>query len=190
MADYGINRRYTRDKVPMQVLIGFYPTEPVKLSSLAAPLDPAASVGVAIKSGMAIVKDGGNVHGTAVDVGFRNTVAADAASKVSFYIALHDADALDVQASGKLVGLDCSDKFEVQTGYFEPAQTWAIDDPVTVGASGLFTRGDTATHTIVGYITAVGSGAGNTIVLPGKTPSADSVEVIQFKTAQNGQAVA
>ena len=189
MADYGINRRFTRAKVPMQVLIGFYPTEPVKLSSLAAPLDPAASVGVAIKSGMAIVKANGNVFGTPVEVGFRNTTAADVALKLSFYIALHDADALDVQASGKLVGLDCSDKFEVQTGYFESGQTWAIDDPVTVGAHGLFTRGDTATHTIVGYITAVGSGTGNTIVVPGKTPSAASVEVIQFKTAQNGQAV-
>lgn len=184
MADYGINRRFIRAKVPMQVLIGFYPTEPVKLSSLAAPLDPAASVGVAIKSGMAIVKDDGDIYGTAGN-GFRNTVAADATAALSVYIALHDADALDVQASGKLVGLDCSDKYEVQTGYFDPLVTWAIDDPVAVAAGGVFTKA-AASEYIVGYITAVGSGTGNAIVVPGKTPSASNVEVIQFKTAQNG----
>ena len=199
--DYGITRRFTRAKVPMQVLIGFYPTEPVKLSSLAAPLDIVTTLNapiagrVAIKSGMAIVKDDGNHYGLSAVAGFRNSVAATdkvhsavTGAPVSIYIALHDGDALDVQASGKLVGLDCSDKFEVQTGYYKTGHTWAIDDPVTAGDDGLFAfavPGDT----VVGYITAIGSGAYNSLVSGGLTPCATDMTVIQFKTALSGAVV-
>lgn len=191
MADYGINRRFTRDKVPLQVLIGFNPTEPVKLSSLAAPLDTVEPDGqstgrIAIKSGMAIVKDGGYHYGVTTAAGFRPSEANDAQTSASVFIALPDASSLDVQASGKLVGLDCSDRFEVQTGYYDPAVMWEIDMPVTVGNDGVFTEADSG-DTIVGYITAIGSGTNNTIVVPGKTPSATDTKVIQFKTAQNGQ---
>ena len=189
MADYGTNKRYTRAKVPMQVVRGFYPTEPNKLSSLAAPLDPAASVGVAIKSGMAIVKATGTVNGIAA-VGFRNAVASDALTAAPIYIALHDADAHDVQAAGSLVGLDCSDKFEVQTGYYDEDTIWALDDEVFVSTAGVFTNvAETGSNRVVGIITAIGSGANNTILSGGKTPSATDMKVIQFKTAQNGQVI-
>ncbi len=184
MADYGTTKRYIRAKVPMQVLRGFYPTEPNKLSSLAAPLDVTPGVGVAIKSGMPIVKEAGLYRGLSV-VGFRNAEAADAISGVPVYIALHDADAHDVQAAGSLVGLDCSDKFEVQTGYYDSAITWRLNDPVMVGSDGVFTLA-TAGKFIVGYITAIGAGTG-TITTGGKTPSATDMKVIQFKTGQNGQ---
>jgi hypothetical protein len=183
MADFGINRRYTRDKVPLQVLVGFYPTEPVKLSSLAAPLD-VEDGNVAIKSGMAIVKDDGHVYGVSGS-GFRSAQAVDQSPNVSVFIALQDASSLDVQASGKLVGLDCSDKFEVQTGYYDATITWAVDMALTVGDDGVFTEAGTG-DVIVGYITAIGSGTRNTIVVPGKTPSAADTHVIQFKTAQTG----
>lgn len=186
MADYGTNKRYTRAKVPMQVIRGFYPTEPNKLSSLAAPLTPAASVGVAIKSGMAIVKGTGTVGTNTGAKGFRNAVAADAALQHPIYIALHDADSHDVQAAGSLVGLDCSDKFEVQTGYYDPATIWEVNDLVSVGAGGTFKQAATGDY-IVGVVTAVGNGTNNSIISGGRTPSADDMKVIQFKTAQNGQ---
>lgn len=189
MADYGTNKRFTRAKVPMQVLRGFYPTEPNKLSSLAAPLDVAEVTGVAIKSGMAIVKETGTVDGLAA-VGFRNAVAADALANTPVYIALHDADAHDVQAAGSLVGLDCSDKFEVQTGHYDAAAIWALDDEVFVSDAGVFTNvPETGDNCVVGIITAIGTGTNNTIVSGGRTPSATDMKVIQFKTAQNGQVV-
>lgn len=176
MADYGLNKRVTRVKVPLQVLTGFFPTEPVKLSSLAAP-----ALNSGIKSGMAIVRD--MVSGVPT---FRSTVGADATARLSIFIALHDADDLSVQASGKLVGLDCSDKFVVQTGYYTTVGVWAIDDPVTVGADGKFTKA-AAGNVIVGYITNVGKNADKTIASGGLTPSAADMNVIEFKTAQSGQ---
>lgn len=185
MADYGTTKRFIRAKVKMQVLRGFYPTEPNKLSSLAAPLDVTPGTDVAIKSGMPIVKKTGTYRGLAV-TGFRNCEAADAISGVPVYLALHDADAHDVQAAGSLVGLDCSDKFEVQTGYYDPAIVWQLNDPLMVGPDGVLTLA-VATRFIVGYITAVGTGTNNTIITGGKTPSATDMKVIQFKTAQNGQ---
>jgi hypothetical protein len=186
MADYGKNKRFTRAKVPMQVVRGFYPTEPNKLSSLATPLDPAATFGVAIKSGMAIVRGTGSINTVAGKEGFRNAVATDATLQVPIFIALHDADAHDVQASGSLVGLDCSDKFEVQTGYYDPATLWGVNDLVAVGAGGTFKQAVSGDF-IVGIVTAVGTGTNGTIISGGRTPSATDMKVIQFKTAQNGQ---
>lgn len=180
MADYGITRRYTRAKVPLQVLIGFFPTEPVKLSSLAAP-----AAGSSIKSGMALVKEMvGNVPT------FRLATDADQSAAHSIYIALADGDAHDVQASGKLVGLDCSDKFVVQTGYYTTVGgVWALDDPVTVGDGGKFTKANSG-DIVVGYITKLGTNADKSIVSGGLTPSAADMNVIEFKTAQNGQVLA
>ena len=136
MADYGINKRFTRAKVPLGVLRGFYLGDPNKLSSLAPLLDVNTGAGwVAIKSGMAIVKESGPINGGAsTALGFRSAIASDAASGVPIYIALKDYDALDVQASGKLVGLDCSDRFELQSGYYDASVVWLNNDPVTVGA--------------------------------------------------------
>lgn len=185
MADYGTTKRFIRAKVPMQVLRGFYPTEPNKLSSLAPPLDVTPGTDVVIKSGMPIVKKAGLYRGLAA-VGFRNAETLEATSGEPVYIALHDADAHDVQAAGSLVGLDCSDKFEVQSGYYDASIVWQLNDPLMVGSDGVFTLAS-AGKFIVGYITAVGTGTNNTIITGGKTPSATDMKVIQFKTAQNGQ---
>lgn len=191
--DYGTSKRVLRDKLPVQVPIGFNPTEPVKLSSLAPSIDDEA-----IYEGMVLKKTTGTVGGVASQTGFAKAVDADQDTDVTFYIATHDGDSHDVQASGKLVGLDCSDKFEIQTGYFDTTETWAVDDPLTVGTGGILikaagndgvTVGPGVDQRIVGYVTAVGDGIGNSIAYVGKTPScavADAV-MLQFKTAQNGQ---
>ena len=172
-----------RDKLPLQVIRGFYPTEPGKLSSTLAPIDDEE-----IKSGMVIVKDTGAVRGVAAQDGFRKAMATDAQTEsLSFYISLHDQDSHDVQAASGLVGLDCSDDYELQTGYFTaPGGGWNIDDPVTVGDNGvlvLATSGDM----IIGYVTKIGTATGNAIAYNGKTPSATNTLVIQIKTARHGQ---
>lgn len=174
---YGNDKRFKRAKLPMQVLRGFNPTEPTKLSSLAPP-----KADEEIYAGMVMVKEAGE---------FRIATSAEAASATSegtsFYIALHDYDSHDVQASGGLVGLDCSDDYEIQTGYFDPDITWAVDLPVTVGDDGVLTEAVTAGHVILGYVTAVGAGTNNAIPYVGKTPSAEDTLVIQIKTSRNGQ---
>lgn len=183
---YGTNRRVMRDYLPVQVLRGFNPTEPVKLSSLAAPIDDEA-----IKSGMVIVKATGLVNGVSTAGAFQKAQSTDAPVATnegkSFYIALQDQDSHDVQAAGGLVGLDCSDQFEIQSGYFDTGVTWALDMPLTVGDDGILTEAVTAGDIIIGYITAVGGGTNNAIEYVGKTPSATNTLVIQFKTAQGGQ---
>lgn len=182
---YGTNKRIMRDKVPMQVPRGFNPTEPVKLSSLAPPIDDEA-----IRSGMVLTKATGAVNGENTPNAFQKAQAADSESaSASFFLALHDQDSHDVQAAGGMVGLDCSDDYEVQTGYFDPAIVWAVDMPLTVGADGIVTEAtaSVAGTVVIGYITAIGSGTNNAIEYVGKTPPADDTLVIQFKTAKNGQ---
>lgn len=178
MSDYGITRRFTRAKLPIQILIGNYLNEPGKLTFVAPPLDIEGAL-VPIKSGMMIVLAAGNVGGVAA-TGFRNAVAADNDSLTqSVYVAVTDADAHDVQQSGKLVGLDCSDTFVIQTGYFAP-DTYIVDDPLTVGAGGILQRA-VSNDVIVGRITAPGP-----IAYTGKTPGATDTTMIQFKTAHSG----
>lgn len=172
----------------MQVPRGFNPTEPSRLSSLAAPQDEEA-----IRSGMVIVKSTGMVNGANTPGTFRKAQSADApataSEALSFYMALHDQDGHDVQAAGGLVGLDCSDNYEIITGYFDPAIVWAIDMPLTVGDDGVVTEAAEG-DVIIGYITQVGNGTNNAIPYVGKTPSAVNALTIRFKTARNGQSVA
>lgn len=188
--DYGVSKRGgIRAKLPLDILRGNYLTEPGKLTSLAAPID-----GEAIKSGMLIVKDTGLVAGVSTDNVWRKAVATDALvanSEVkAFYIAVHDQDGHDVQAAGGLVGLNCSDDFELKTGYFDKGVTWTVDTPVTADADGVLTEAVTAGDVIVGYVTAIGGGTGASIEYVGKTPSTASAadaEVLQIRTARSGQ---
>jgi hypothetical protein len=180
-----ITKRVLRDKLPLEVIRGFYPTEPGKLSSTLPPIDDED-----IKSGMVVVKDTGAVRGVAGKSGFRKAQATDAQTEsLSFFIALHDGDSHDVTQASGLVGLDCSDDYELRTGYYTaPGGGWNLDDPLTVGDDGvlvLATSGDM----IVGYITAIGGGTGNAIEYTGKTPSTSAANslTIQFKTARHGQ---
>jgi hypothetical protein len=185
MADYSTRRGGLRAKLPLQVLRGFYPTEPAKLSSLAEPLNAND-----IKSGMVIVKDANGkwIRAQVAD----STLDESGGTTKSFYIALTDADALDVQASGKLVGLDCSDTFELQSGYFDKSVVWAVGDKLTVGANGTLVKAvaDAALGVqVIGEVTAIGdnvagSEVGNPIPYVGFTPSCPAADayLLQFKT--------
>jgi hypothetical protein len=180
MANYGFKRISFRKALPVQVLTGFYPTEPVKLSYLAAP-EP----GVTILSGMAMKKVNGTDHkGQPVKV-FRPTEAGDAAAAPhsQFYIALHDDDSHDVQQSGKLVGLDCSDSFELLTAHFTApgGGSFDVDDPLTVGANGRFRLAEEG-EVVVGYITAKGGNADGSHAWQGATPPVDVDDVTSFKS--------
>jgi hypothetical protein len=188
---YALNRRIARARVPMQVLRGFNPTEPGKLSLLAAPID-----GQAIQSGMVIVRGTGTVNGKASQQGWLKAQAADsigatgANEVISYFLALHDQDSHDVQASGGLVGLDCSDDYEVQTGYFVKSGSYVFNSPLTCGADGQVTLATVTNANILGYVTRVGSGANGQIPYVGKTPptaNAADAEVLQFKTSRSGQ---
>lgn len=186
---YAASRRISRDRVPVQVLRGFNPTEPGKLSSLAPPID-----GEAIRSGMVIVKDTGLVNGASRAGAFRKAIATDAPGatneSVSYYIALHDQDSHDAQAAGGIVGLDCADDYEIATGYFDKTAVYTLNAPLTVSNAGVVTLATTTAHNIIGYVTKVGSGTGGSLPYVGATPStanAANAEVLQFKTARNGQ---
>jgi hypothetical protein len=185
MADYSTRRGGLRAKLPLQVLRGFYPTEPSKLSSLAEPLNAND-----IKSGMVIVKDtnGKWIRAQVAD----STLDESGGTTKSFYIALTDADALDVQASGKLVGLDCSDTFELQSGYFDKSVVWAVGDKLTVGANGTLAKAvaDAALGVqVIGEVTEIGANVpgtevGNPIPYAGFAPSCPAADayLLQFKT--------
>lgn len=191
MADYSTRRGGIRAKLPLQVLRGFSPTEPTgKLSSLAAPLTATD-----IKSGMVMVKDanGKYIPAVALDALFTENGGVGK----SFYIALSDADALDVQASGSLVGLDCSDTFELQSGYFDKTVVWAVGDKLAAGDGGNLVKATahaTSAKAIIGEVTAIGTGldssgadiagVGNPIPYIGFTPSCLAADawMLQFKT--------
>lgn len=168
---YGPGRRFYRARMPLQILTGYYPTEPVKLSCLAKPKDDEG-----ICQGMAIVKD---VNGEWV-----KAVDADATVlNKSVYIARQDQDDHAVQNCGKLVGLDCSDKYEVQTGYVEDLSSgsFAVDQELTVGNGGLFVLATTGDQ-VVAKVTAIGTGEDGRIDIGGLTRAATNTLVLQFKT--------
>jgi hypothetical protein len=184
MADYSTRRGGLRAKLPLQVLRGFYPTEPSKLSSLAEPLNAND-----IKSGMVIVK---NPSGKWIRAQVADSILDETGGTTkSFYIALTDADALDVQASGKLVGLDCSDTFELQSGYFDKSVVWAVGDKLTVGANGTLAKAvanATEGVQVIGEVTEIGADLpgpdGNPIPYAGFAPSCPAADayLLQFKT--------
>jgi hypothetical protein len=184
MADYSTRRGGLRAKLPLQVLRGFYPTEPSKLSSLAEPLNAND-----IKSGMVIVK---NASGKWIRAQVADSILDETGGTTkSFYIALTDADALDVQASGKLVGLDCSDTFELQSGYFDKSVVWAVGDKLTVGANGTLAKAvanATEGVQVIGEVTEIGADLpgpdGNPIPYAGFAPSCPAADayLLQFKT--------
>ena len=193
---YSTDRRIKRERLPLQILRGDYLTEPGKLTSLLPPID-----GEAIKEGMLIVRATGTVGGETGQVGWRKATAADADggaaandgsatdNQLQFFIARHDQDSHDVQESGKLVGLNCSDNFELQSGYWDESITdWAVGDLLVAANGGKITRrGDTASvDVVIGVISEVGGATGNRIPYAGKTPSTSTADgnatLIQFTT--------
>ncbi len=162
------SRRYMRDRAPLGILRGYYPTEPGHLSVVAKPKD-----GEAIKEGMAITLD---TNGEWV----KATTANETSLTKSVYVARQDQDNPAVQAAGKLTGLDCSGTFEFQTGYVDAA-TYAIDDEIAVENGGTF-RKATVGDKVVGKVSALGSGAGGLIAYSGLITPATNSERLQFKT--------
>ena len=191
---YSTDRRIKRERLPLQILRGDYLTEPGKLTSLLPPID-----GEAIKEGMLIVRATGTVGGVANQVGWRKATAADADggaaadagtdtdNQLQFFIARHDQDSHDVQESGKLLGLNCSDNFELQSGYWDEAITdWAVGDLIVAGAAGKLTRRGAAAagNVVIGVVSEVGGATGNRISYYGKTPSTEAANasLLQFTT--------
>ena len=165
-------RRYTRAKAPLQIIRGYNPTEPGHLSVTAKPKD-----GEGIFQGMAICLDNNGEWVKAP------AVARTTLSK-SVYISRHDQEDPAVQASGKLVGLDCSGSFEVQTGYVI-AGTFSRDAEITIDdATGNFKLAAVADK-VVAKVSALGSGAGGLIAYSGLVPptaTAAAAARVQFKT--------
>lgn len=168
----GLNRRAYRAKRKIQVLRGFSPTEPNKLSFLAEPDDTE----LLIQEGMAIVLDGGK---------FRPTAAADATSATvnQVFIALQDGNAHDVIAAGKLVGLDCSDTYEVETGYYDTAGVYTPGVLLSVDADGKFKVAEEGEELIVGVVSAAEYTPN--LISPEAEASADNA-VIRFTTRLTG----
>lgn len=201
MADYtGPDRRYNRDRLKLQPLKGFYLTEPLKLTELAAPLDIADPAGnaianrVAIQNGMVIVVAGageyiGGVAASATSPGFRNGVAADATGASRPYIAYGDYDSHDVIQSGKLVGLDCGDTYELMVPYFDDTVTYTQGCYLTYAAGGKLTKTTTPGDAIVGYVKSVGSNANGSHPYAGKTPGATFTQLLHIVTGWTGAEV-
>lgn len=166
-------RRYTRPKAPLQIIRGYYPTEPGHLSVTAKPKD-----GEGIFQGMAICLD---TNGEWV----KAPAAARTTLSKSVYISRHDQEDPAVQASGKLVGLDCSGSFEVQTGYVL-AGTFSRDAEITIDdATGNFKLATVTGDKVVAKVSALGSGAGGLIAYSGLVPptaTAAAAARVQFKT--------
>lgn len=177
-------RRYTRAKAPLQILRGYYPTEPGHLSVTAKPKD-----GEAIKQGMAITLDSNNewVKAPAAARTGADAALRAVALKTSVFIARQDQDDPAVQASGKLVGLDCSGQFEVLTGYIVPG-TFALDAELTIEDGTGFFKLAAADDKVVGRVSGLGTGAGFLVAYSGLVPptatAADAARV-QFKTVQS-----
>lgn len=177
-------RRFARAKAPLQIIRGYYPTEPGHLSVTATPKD-----GEGIKQGMAITldNDGLWVKAPATARTGADATALAVALKTSVFISRHDQDDPAVQASGKLVGLDCSGQFEVQTGYVVSAN-FVLDSELTVeAATGNFVLAVPGDK-IVGRVSAKGDLSTGLFSYTGLVPPtavpADAAR-LQFKTVQS-----
>ena len=165
-------RRYLRTKAPLQIVRGYYPTEPGHLSVTAKPKDAEG-----IAQGMAICLDNNG-----------QWIKADAAARThlsrSVYVARQDQDDPAVQSSGELVGLSLAGKIELLTGYIV-AGTFALDSEITVEAgTGNFIAA-IGSDKVVAKVSAIGAGAGGLIPYTGLTPPTDTAAHaarIQIKT--------
>ncbi len=165
-------RRFNREKAPVRVIRGYYPTEPRRNSKTAAPKD-----GEDIKQGMALTLDNNGEWVKAV-------AAASTDVKVTVYVARQDQDDPAVQASGKLTGMELTYDLELQTGYIV-AGTFAVDSELTVEADTGNFKLATADERVVAKVSALGTGAGGLFEYTG-IPSTETLEdavLVQFKAA-------
>lgn len=119
---------YLRTKPRINIKRGFAGNEPQSITLSATP-----KLNEGILSGMLIELDTNGQWVKSVTGGTANTVA---------YFAFSDQSDTDVISSGKLLGLSCLGEFELQTGYFDATQTYAVGDPVVKSATaGSVTKG-------------------------------------------------
>lgn len=196
-------RRVLRDKVNIRVQRGFDPTTPGKASHNAA-----AKTNEGIRQGMAILLDsnGEFIKGTRALASAIAAATPDALNLIKgarVFIALHDDNEYDVLASGSMVGLDCSDQYQFQTGYFF-GSGFSQGDLITLDNEGRFriagdpgTKVDPDSDSDVANSVA-SAAAGNAtdhelvvavVVAPeapvgGFTPGAVDTEVLTLKSVQ------
>jgi len=154
-----------RDRVKLQVLKGFYPTEPNRLQTR-YPIPTEATKIEEIKSGAFIVRDTANACWK---------LATTVAPGDELFIALPDATDHDVQAVGKLVALDVRGDYEIQTPYFKE-DTYTLGMKLTLEDGKLAPAGSGAT------VVATVSGGNETdaiIDLKGQNSSAKDLRVLQ-----------
>jgi len=128
----------TRTKPRLNVIRGYPGNETTALSRSLSP-------SVAIKSGQAVTDNGSgawilalNTHGV---------------GKV--FIAYHDSTDPDVISCDKLLAFAVTGSYELETGYFRAADTFAVGDPVYVGlAAGELTKVNNNTADVIGYASA------------------------------------
>ena len=187
-----------RDRLPLNVRIGFSPTEPSRRQKTLPCLDVATEDAAdLIKSGMIVVIDSGEYMGVAVDQGWRAAQAADATDvTLQFFIANSDYDAFDVQAAGGLTAYSLSDNYVFETGYFgtdaDPDtvgdQNFTQGGKLTAGASGVLT-GAGAGDVVLAIVDAVGSNANGSFNYAGYTPSATTSTYLVAAAAHTGATV-
>jgi len=135
---------FRRTKPRINVKRGFAGNEPQSITLSAPPRDGDGT----IKSGMLISLDTNgkwipavlNGSSAGVSVGGIN-FGPDALNTVSYFAFADDTDT-DVKSSGLLMGLSCLGEFELQTGYFDNTQSYAIGNPLIKSATpGYVTKG-------------------------------------------------
>lgn len=175
------NRYYLRAKSPLTVVRNFQFTEPATLATSLPPLEDER-----IKSGMLITVAVGLIGNQEV-TGFRVANAFD--STANCYVALHDYDDRDVQASGKMQGLPCREKMEVQTGYYDISDVTALMEGtrLTVGDGGVFEVARVGDY-VLATVSAVGSNADGSFPSPSRHRPihTEDPEVIQIILQQSG----
>lgn len=129
---------------------------------------------VTIKSGQFIVLDGSGEWILA-------TAGSGYDSDQLVYIANGDSSDLDAQATGNLVGLLCSDGYEVLTGYVDAGSGLSVGTPLTTDAAGNLVEA-VAGDLLVAKVTKTGTGANDLIDLDGEDSTADDLLVARVVT--------
>ena len=164
MPTYGTIKRA---KVSVEVLRGYDPMETTTLTQSYPVAD-----GVTIKSGQVIYADWSAENNR---YEWKNGCAAGHTP----FIALEDSTAEDVISAGKLPGLSCAGKFEIQTGYYKAdGGDYFNDQPLTYDGTTGDLKVATNADVVLGSVTRIHG----PISLKGKNSSAVNLNVIIFTT--------
>jgi hypothetical protein len=129
---------YRRTKPRINVKRGFAGNEPQSITLSAPPRDGDGT----IKSGMLITIEPASgkwipsiLPGSAAGLSVSgNAFGPDAVNTIPYFAFADDTDT-DVKSSGLLLGLSSTGEFELQTGFFDNTQTYAIGTPLIKSAT-------------------------------------------------------